>query len=171
MLLTVASIAMTMGPISYGLITNRDNLMGFVIPSKATEILNELFREQPGATVVESYYNASMRTASIKINLTNPYKFALIINSVSADVECNADCFHLGLAVTGESKIIPAKTTESIIMNVTWTPEAVIHVSSVHPGSSSIIVDLTNLIVDVQGVSVKLPSKITLPEPIPFTQR
>lgn len=169
LLLTVASIAITMGPISYGLIIYRDNLMDLVLPSEAIEILNEFSKERPNATVVESNFNASMRTALIKIDLTNPYKFTLIVNSVSADVECNTDCFHLGRAVSEESRTIPAESTGSIIMNATWTPEAVNHVRSVHPCSSSIIVDFANLIVDVQGINVTLPSRITLPEPIPFT--
>ncbi len=53
--------------------------------------------------------------------------------------------------------------TVPVTVVATWTDAAMAHFAAAHVGAKSISVDLSNLNVDLAGISLSLPSKITIP--------
>jgi len=167
-LLLLISIAIAIGPIGTALIIYRDNLVDLVVPPEASEVMTKLSTEKPSAAFENYEYDASSRTVTLKVSIKNPYTFNLIINSLSADVECTAHHFHLGRVYSDIPQNIPAKSTTSIEMTVKWDEGVEAHIDSDHSGQSSILVDLVQLAADVQGISVQLQSRISLSDPVPI---
>lgn len=166
--LLLTSIAITVGPIGTALVMYRDNLIELVVPSEASDILTTFSSEKPSATFENYEYNISLNTVTLKINLTNPYKFTLVVDSLSADVECREHHFHLGKAYSQNSQNIPSGSTKSVTLTVTWDEEALYHINNNHHGQSTVFVDLVQLKADVQGVNVQLQDRISIPDPIPI---
>jgi LEA14-like dessication related protein len=138
------------------------------VPPEASQLVTELSTEKPNATFKKYEYNVSSRTINLEIRVTNPYAFNLVINALSADVECTAHHVYLGKAYCPDPQSIPAKSTASIVVALTWDEEAATHTNINHSDQSSIFVDLAQLTADVQGVNVQLQDRISLPDAIPI---
>lgn len=167
-LLLLISVAITIGPIGTAAIIYRDNLIDLVVPPEASQLVTEFSEEKPSVTFKEYEYNTSSRTVNLEISVTNPYAFSLVINSFSADVECTAHHVHLGKAYCHDPQSIPAKSTTSVVITVTWDEDATTHTDNNHSGESSIFVDLVQLTADVQGINVQLQDRVSLSDAIPI---
>jgi hypothetical protein len=147
-------------------IIHRNNLLELVVPPNLSEILSGTFftdgsLEPP--KFVGSEYDVASRTVTLTFNFTNPFKFDMTINSMTANVECAADNFLLGNAALKQPVKLPAGETALITIAGTWTEAAIDHFQTAHPGAENIDVNLVRLIVDLDGVTVQMNEPVRVP--------
>ena len=165
-ILTLITIITIVGPIATELVLYRNDLSGLIIPPDLLSLINgnvngTAITGQPIKLpqLVNSDYDPTTRTVSFSFNFTNPFKLNLTLNSMTANVECAQHNFALGkMALANPIRLGP---DETVLIPVTgsWTEEAMEHFKSEHAGATTIDVYLTELNVDVSGISLKLPDK------------
>lgn len=172
-ILLIITIVIIVGPIGGALIIYRNNLVDLIIPLELPGLIDDLTNHQPNVTYVKYSYAATNRTATLTFNVTNPYNFTVTISSLSADVECTDHSFTLGQIASENAQEIPAYSSRMVEISVVWTQAAVDHFQEPkplgHSGETSIQVDLFNIVVDVKGISIEVPNRMTVPERIPIT--
>ncbi len=120
--------------------------------------------EQP--QYVSSTYNLATRTVAVVFNFTNPLNAPLAINQLSADVKCHAHGFQLGHAAIPKAVEIPSGQTVDLTVVFAWTEPAQEHILSSHSGVTTINVDLVNIVVNVSGITIEVPSAYNVDIPL-----
>lgn len=115
---------------------------------------------------VGSTYDAASRTVTAEFSFTNPFDSDLVLNSVSADVECSAHVIPLGHAELTNPLEVRAGTTATIVIVFTWTQTAENHFLTAHQNADSIDIVLVNLGLDVSGIDIETPENINLTVPL-----
>lgn len=164
--LILLNVVTIVGPIAGMAIVYQNNLAELVFPPEVENIVSNITNtgrpiELP--QFVNSTYNESSRTVSALFRFTNPFDLDLTINSMSVDVECTAHNFTLGHAALSNPVQLSAGETAIIIIVFTWTQVAENHFQTEHPGATSISVDLVNIVIDVSGISVEIPQRVSIP--------
>ncbi len=170
--LILITIAISLGPILGIIVIYRNNPQELVIPPNVTEILNGSYFTKGSLTppkFVGSQYDVASRTMTLTFNFTNPFKFDMKINSMSADVVYAADNYPLGPALLKTPVQLPAGQTALITIVGTWTQDGVNHVLSVvNPGAENIAVNLVGLVIDLDGIKVHINEPVQVPNvPMP----
>lgn len=173
-LLTVGIIT---GPVIGVALSHHDNLMGLIVPNEVIQLADNAFGEDPNEDpsefdgvssepihYVDSHYDSNSHTISASFNFTNPLHIDLNLKQMSAEVLCSEHGFPLGHAVLDDSIHLSPNEAAIITVNVELTTEAVNHFDVQHPNADVVSVDLTNLTVNVSGISIELDEKITIPE-------
>ena len=81
---------------------NQNNLLGLVVPPEINTVLTNFASEEQlgeslaNITLVDSHYDSSSRMVTVTFEVTNPLKFDLAVNSLSADVLCAKHGVSLG---------------------------------------------------------------------------
>ena len=165
LLLTLISIAIVVVPIVGILLTYQNNLLGLVIPPQVSDLTNS--RLEP-PTFVDSQYDAASRTVALTFSFKNPFKTDLTINSMSANLVCDEHNFPLGNAVLDKPVSMKAGETAMVTVFGTWTEEALAHFHSAHGGEKSVDVELVNLTVNINGMTVHTDQPIPVKDvPLP----
>ncbi len=112
---------------------------------------------------VNSQPDLASRTVKITFSFTNPFSYALNVNSVSASITCGTDGFLLGQASLAEPVTIPASSTSNFNILFGWTQEAENHFSAEHKDAKSLDVDVVGLTVNVNDITVSAPSSYNVP--------
>ncbi len=164
-LLSVVTIVIIVGPIGGAAIIYRDNLVNLIIPPETPEFLNET----PDVQYVDYQINASTNAILLRFNVTNPYNFNLTINALQADVYCSTHTQeYLGNAAVSEaSKNIPSKSHTIIVIVMNYTDAGRAHIHGSHQNDQNFRIDLTNMTINIQGIGVEYPERITGIGPIP----
>jgi hypothetical protein len=115
------------------------------------------------ASNITTVYDPVSRTVQFSFNFTNPLSIGLSLDSFTADVSCSAHGFGLGSAVLVNPVFLAPNASVPVLVVATWTDGAVAHFGSSHAGEESIGVDLSNVNVDLGGISLSLPQKISIP--------
>jgi hypothetical protein len=165
LLLTLITLATIVGPIAGILLVYQNNLLGLVIPPEVNKIMNGTFvtgnpLEPP--VFVDSQYNVTSQTVALTFRFTNPFNFDLTINSMSADIQCDAHNFPLGHATLNNPVNIRASETATITVLGTWTQDAINHFQTAHAGAQSIDVELVGLTINVNGINVQTNEHIKI---------
>lgn len=169
--LIIVSVAIALGPIAAGLLIYRDNLLNLVLPSNLQDLAHSLTTDKPEVkTIGNPTINQTERTISFQYEITNPYGFDMVVNELTANVVCaNHTDVMIGHATAlGAPITIPAKSTRelSILMTYTKEGESHFHDLKLHPAQSKTYVILTDLKVNVQGVTISLePKPMEIPRP------
>jgi hypothetical protein len=111
--------------------------------------------------------DATGRTVTLVLNYTNPFDYALMIDAISADVECTLHGFALGHASLVQPTNIPAGATSEVIIRCDWTQEAVDHFHAEHAGASHLAAQVVNITIDVNDITVQ--SSQAYPVDIPIS--
>ena|SRR3989337_940551 len=160
LILTLITVAIVAGPLIGMLLAYQNNFMGLVMPSFPENL------EPP--TFVESQYDETSRKVGLTFSFTNPLNSDLTINSMSANLECDAHNFPLGTAELDNPVKIRAGETKSITIFGTWTDEALDHFQTGHSGETSVDVELVDLAIDIKGLKVQTDQHIPIEDiPIP----
>jgi hypothetical protein len=105
-------------------------------------------------------------TVTIVLNYANNLDYDLMINSISADVECSLHGFTLGHATLVSPVNIPAGTTSEVTIRCDWTDAAVDHFHTEHTGASHIAAKVVNISIDVNGITVQSDQAYPIDVPI-----
>jgi hypothetical protein len=165
LILIVITIAINVLPIAGILLIYQNNLLGLIIPPEINTIISDtsITEESLGnLTLVDSHYDATSRTVALTFQFTNPFKFDLSVNSMSADVQCDAHDFPMGHATIGNPVDILAGETATIDVVGTWTQDAINHFQTAHAGAQSIDVELVGLTINVNGINVQTNEHIKI---------
>ena len=115
------------------------------------------------ASNITTVFDPISRTVRFSFDFTNPLGIGLSLDSLTADVSCTEHGFGIGSAVLASPVVLEPNGTVPVTVVATWTDAAMAHFAAAHVGAKSISVDLSNLNVDLAGISLSLPSKITIP--------
>jgi hypothetical protein len=116
------------------------------------------------ASNITTVYDPVSRTVRFSFNFTNPLSIGLSLDSFTADVSCSVHGFGLGSAVLVNPVFLAPIASVPVLVVATWTEGAIAHFGSAHAGEKSIDVDLSNVNVDLGGISLSLPQKISIPD-------
>ncbi len=105
--------------------------------------------------------NAS-RTFSVTVNFTNTFGFDLTLNEISANVVCSQHNSPLGTVGLAEPIVLLSDQTAQITVSGSWTQEAEDHIQTNHSGATSIEASLTNLRINVNGLTIEQPGPISV---------
>jgi hypothetical protein len=160
LILTLITIAIVAGPLIGMLIAYQNDFTGLVMPSLPENL------ETP--TFVESQYDEASRTVSMTFSFKNPLDTDLTVNSMSANLECEAHNFPLGTAELDNPIKIRAGETKLVTISGTWTEEALEHFQDEHSGETSVDVELVDLSLDLKGMKIQTDQHIPIEDvPLP----
>jgi hypothetical protein len=173
LILTVITIAINVVPITGVLLIYRNNLLGLVVPPEISTLVNDpstilndpsIAEESLGnLTFVDSQYDATSRTVTATFQFTNPFKFDLTVDSMTADIQCDAHDFPMGHAIISNPVDVLAGETATIDVVGTWTQDAINHFQTAHVGARSIDIELVGLVITVNGISVQTDERVKIP--------
>jgi hypothetical protein len=108
-------------------------------------------------TFVSSTYDASSRTFSVTVDVESGFTYDLTVNSLNADVVTHTEHHGLGSITLNNAPVsIPAGQTVRVTVSGSWTQDGETFILSNYPGASSISVDLVNMVIDVNGITVQM---------------
>jgi hypothetical protein len=165
LILTVITIAINVVPVAGILLAYQNDMLGLVVPPEIDKITNGGFiMEEPlePPVFVDSQYNVTSQTVTLTFRFTNPFNFDVTINSMSADIQCDAHNFSLGHATLNNIVNIRASETATITVLGTWTQDAIDHFQTAHAGAQSIDVELVGLTINVNGINVQTNEHIKI---------
>jgi len=172
--LVLLTIGIVTGPIVGVVYVYRDNLPGLLITPELRSIVGGGSDNDslPGLTdrplelpqYAGSQYDPASRTVNFSFSFTNPLSVGLTLNSMSANVSCTLHGYPLGEAALASPVQLGPDETALIPLSATWTQDAVNHLAAEHAEASTISVDLTDISVNIGGISVSLNQKITIPD-------
>jgi len=174
LILTVITIAINVLPIAGILLIYQNNLLGLIIPPEISTMINDpstimvndtsITEESLGnLTLVDSQYDATSRTVTATFQFTNPFKFDLTVDSMTADIQCDAHDFPMGHAIISNPVDVLAGETATIDVVGTWTQDAINHFLTAHAGAQSIDIELVGLVITVNGISVQTDERVKIP--------
>ncbi len=189
--LVLISIGTIVGPMAGAVIMYRDNLSQLVIPTQLSNIINGNNNNSnnnnnngnigsgnfgvgdngggfPTPTFVSAQINVEAKTFTVTVNVTNSLNYDLTINSLNATAESSQDHYQLGTISMDSPVTIVAHQASLLTVSGLWTQDAVDHVQNSFPGATSINVDLANLTIDVNGITVQQTAPINVGD-IPLT--
>lgn len=168
--LTLLSIALIIGPIVAAFAVQGWDWRAAVMPSQ-----DEIEQMQAGfqgnvdtmKNVLESIENVTARkidelTSEITIFATSEFDTEVRVGEFSCEVVCaehpGARLGSIGLKEP--VKILP-RTTATVTFVLRFTSEGRAHLNSRHPAVDSVLVDLERVVVEIWGISIAPPEKIS----------
>ncbi len=171
-ILVLINVLTLAAPFAVVAVTYQDNLSEAVVPPQVAQIMGETFPsglEFTLPTFVDATVNNTSRIVTLTVNFTNPLNYNLTLKEVSADVVCRAHNFSLGHADVAGPLSIPAAGSVQVNIVYVWTQAAENHFLSMHEGATSVQVNLNNVAVNVNDITLELPESIECPVDIPLT--
>lgn len=169
LLLILLNIGAIAAPVAGVVIMHTNDLSELIIPSNVEEIVTNTIGNEESIELPEyvcSSFNPSTRTAYVTFSFTNPFEFDLVLNTVTANIECLDHEIALGYATLKEQIEIKQKETKEISVKFVWTTEAETHFFNNHVNETAVDVKLVNIELDISGISIEVPEEIVLSLPI-----
>lgn len=166
-LLNVGAVA---APLAGVAVMHMDNPLEMVIPTEMQQILTSTLSTQDTIEmpqIVDSDYDLATRTVTATFSFKNPFQIDLTVNALSAQVQCTTHSFNLGNAQLKNPVQINQDTTGLITVIFLWTQTAQDHFQTAHSQATTIDITLTNLLVDVSGITIQTPESIQVNVPLP----
>lgn len=165
-LLNVGAIA---APVAGVVMMHTNDLSELIIPSNVEEIVTNTIGNEESIQLPEyvcSSFDPTTRTAQVTFSFTNSFEFDLVLNKVSANIECLDHEIDLGYATLKEQVEIKQKETKEILVKFVWTKEAETHFLNNHVDETAVDVKLVDMELDISGISIEVPEEIFLSLPI-----
>jgi len=106
---------------------------------------------------VSSSFDASSRTFTVTVNVKSGFDYELTVNSLSADAQMTQSHYALGsISLLNAPVTIPADQTVQLTVSGSWTQNAENYVLNNFPDAAQISVDLVNMVIDVNGITVQM---------------
>jgi len=169
LLLILINVGAIAGPVAGIAVVYRANPVEMIIPPEVEEIVTGTIGTNKPIELpqyVSSNYDSATPTVVATFSFTNPFKVDLRINSLSADVECVDHVFALGHAELSNPVQINEGATAMITVIFIWTQAAADHFVTAHTGAATIDINLTNLGLDVSGITIETPENIRVNVPL-----
>jgi hypothetical protein len=169
--LILVNIGVIVAPLAGVAIIYRDNLSELVVPPEVTQLIGDTSINGSQIQLpqfVDYTYDAAAKTVTVIFNFTNPLNLNVTINSLSADVVCNEHGLSLGHVGIVNPVELDRGITAYILVVFSWTAEAENHFMAEHAGQDAISISLTNIVVDISGITVEAPASYDIGNiPIP----
>jgi len=163
--LTLVSVLCTAGPLVGAVIVYQSNPVGLVVPPEVNDLVGSGFGNMSNfgmPQLVSAVYDASQHTETLAVNFTNPVNMTFELKSAYAEVRCHEDQVFLANAtLTGPVSIGPCETINATVV-CAWTPETESYFQTAHAGASTLNVDLTQLTINVNDVTVTLGQPVEI---------
>jgi len=193
--LVLISIGTIVGPMAGAVIMYRDNLSQLVVPPQINNLINGNSNSKNGnsnnnsdnsnvgsgnfgvgqngggfttPTLVSAQINIEAKTFTATVNVTNNFNYDLTINSFNATAESSQDHYQLGTISMDSPVTLPADQSSLVTASGTWTQQAVDYVQNNFAGAKSLNVDLANVAIDVNGITIQQTEPINVGD-IPLT--
>jgi hypothetical protein len=166
LVLTMVTIAINVIPLMGILLMYQGNWAALVVPPEITDIINDgVISENPleSITLVDSKYDPETRTVKLTFEVTNPLDYDLTVNSMYAEVRCDAHDFPMGQLTIADPVTMRADETARIDVTGTWTEEAVNHIETAHAGARTIGIEVVGITITVNGVTVQTAEVLKIP--------
>ena len=181
-ILLLISIGTIVGPVGAVVIMYRDNLVQLVVPPQINDIIsgnssliadNTNYNNETGPgnldvggiiapVIVDKQIDNVSRTFTLTVNFTNTLNLNLTLNQFSANVVCSQHNYPLGNIQLSQAVEIDAGQTAQLLISGLWTQDAENHFVSGHGGASQIDVNLVDVTIDVNGITIQQS------EPVPI---
>ncbi|MCW4019497.1 MAG: hypothetical protein NWF00_12610 [Candidatus Bathyarchaeota archaeon] len=172
------SIGTVAAPVGAVVVMYSDNLVALVVPPEITEIIEDSGGLIPNnlngdgnstsqgefmtPVLVNSKFDRASRTFSVTVNFTNTFNLNLTLNEFAANAECDEHHFRLGsISLTEPVEILAGQTTQ-ITVSGYWTQEAELHFITEHLGETAINVNLVDLTINLNGITVQQSDPINI---------
>jgi hypothetical protein len=182
-LLTLLSITLIVAPVGAVVVIYQNNLSELVIPPQLNSLLtgddsggSSFFLNQTGSTDLSSLISPKFVSADIDndantftvvVDVTNNINYTFTLNSLSADVYSTQDNYHLvSVQLSNPPVTLTPGGTSRVIVVGSWTDAAEAYFVQNYSGASSISVQLQNLTIDVNGVTVTMSEPFTIDVPL-----
>jgi len=169
LVLILINILAIAGPVAAVAAVYYNNPVDMIIPNEVEDVVTSTIETDANIEMpqyIDSTYDTASRTVTATFSFKNPFEFDLTVNAVSADVECVTHSFSLGHAQLSNPVTINAGTAATINVVFVWTQTAENHFLAVHSNEENISINLVNLWLDVSGIEVETPEKISLTVPL-----
>jgi hypothetical protein len=186
---TLLSILIIAVPITVEVVLYRDNLLGLVIPSELTNLINHNSNSGNSSTdlvkndtaisnlvnsgfdlpqpVGEPQYNPETKTVSFTFNFTNPLQTPLVVNKLEATIVSHDTGVFLGnVTLEKPIELKPGQTMDITALDA-LSDETINYFKTNSFDQKSINADFVNLNVDLGGVIVQIDRQNIGDIPIP----
>jgi hypothetical protein len=186
-ILTILTIAIMVVPIAIELAIYKDNLIGLIIPPELTNMMNSGGGHNSNGNSVtndnypdfinpdfempqqvgEPTYDPATKTVSFTFNITDPVEKPVTVDTFSAGIVSHDDGVFLGnLTISKPITLLPGQTADITALGI-LSDDAINYLKIHAENQIPINIDLTNLNVDVGGITIQLDSQnigdITVP--------
>jgi hypothetical protein len=183
---TLLSILIIAVPITVEVILYRDNLLGLVVPSEITNLINRNPNNGNSANLIkndtaisslvnsgfdlpqpvgEPQYNPETKTVSFTFNFTNPLQTPLVVNKLEASIVSHDTGVFLGnVTLEKPIELKPGQTMDITALDA-LSDETINYFKTFD--QKSINADFVNLNVDIGGVIVQIDRQNIGDIPIP----
>jgi hypothetical protein len=182
--LTILTIAIMVTPLVVELVLYKDNLMGLIIPPELINMMNGGGGNNGGGVtdnnsfinsdfqmpqqVGEPQYDPSTKTVSFTFNFTDPLDTPVTVDTFQAGIVSHDDGVFLGNITIGEPiSLVPGQTVDITALGI-LSDDAINYFKTHAQSQEPINIDLTNLNIDVGGITVQLDKQnigeITIPQ-------
>jgi hypothetical protein len=169
LVLTLITVAITVGPVLGVVIAYQNNLPGLIIPDKIEQIMSGLGNTnpqniiQPGQTgTPDVQFDPASRTFTASFPFTNPLPVDTTINSISGPIECDEHHVVLGDVSLKNPVTVKAGATATATVQGTWTETAVDHFQTAHPGEKTVPISIVGASINFGGAIIKYSQPISI---------
>ena len=185
---TLLSILIIAVPITVEVVLYRDNLLGLVVPSEITDLINSKSNSGNSNNPVkndsaisslvnsgfdlpqpvgEPQYNPETKTVSFTFNFTNPLQTPLVVNKLETTIVSHDTGVFLGnVTLEKPIELKPGQTMDITALDA-LSDETINYFRTVGFDQKSINADFVNLNVDIGGVIVQIDRQNIGDIPIP----
>lgn len=164
--LTLISVLCTACPLVGAVVVYQNNPVGLVVPPQVNDLVGSGLGNMSNFAMpqlVSAVYDASQHTETLVLNFTNPMNMTFALKSAYAEVRCHEDqTFLANASLTSPVSIGPCETVD-VTAVCAWTPQTESYFQTAHAGNTTLNVDLTQLTINVNDVT------ITLSQPVEIT--
>ena len=176
LILTVISILIVVVPVAVVLLQNQDDLLGLVVPSEFSQIING---DSNGEDVASSFLSSDFKlpemvgepvfdpltnTAAFTFDFTNPLKTDLNVNTIEGGIVTSDGVFLGNVSIKDPIKLSPGQSVDITALG-TLSDEGLNYLKNTN--LSSVNLDLVDFNVDVAGVIVHIDEQNIGDVPIP----
>ena len=176
--LALLTIAITVTPIALEVLLYRDNLLGLVIPPEITSMVNGNSVLNGGSSndngssngnvsslvnsleapqlVGAPQYNPETKAFSFTFNFTNPLETPISVDKLETGIVSHDDGVFLGNISIDKPLILNPDQTINVTALGVLSDTAINYFKTNSTGQNSINIDLTNLNIDIAGVTVQV---------------
>jgi hypothetical protein len=165
-ILVLINVFTIVTPFAVVMVTYQSDFSGLVVPPQIMQLMNETFPsglEFKLPTFVGATIDNISRTITFTVNFSNPLNYNLTLKEVSSDVVCREHNFTLGHAEIIGNMVIPANETVQISVVCTWTQIVESHFLITHADETTLQVNIQDLSLNVNDVTLEVPKTIELP--------
>ena len=186
--LVLISIGTILGPVGAVVVIYHNDLTQLVITPQIRDIMNgnstiipDIGQSDNGDNgnqdlgglmspeLVSAQIDDATNTFTGIFNVTNPLNYDLTVNSFSTDVEIAQANIPAGSISLSSPVTVQADQTVQLTISGQWTQQAQDYIANNYPGATSMDISLTNIALNVNGITIQSTGPIQVSVPMNVT--